>query len=320
VRVLVTGATGFLGREVTHQLTAVGHEVVALTRGPSTVPGAPQTVRGDLTDLASVRNALAQAGPVEVVCHLAALTQARDSRRDPLRYWDLNTAGTLRILQAVAERSMPVRVILASSGAVYGTGQSSPIPEDAATAPTSPYGRSKAAAEELLSDAAAADLVSGVVLRTFNLAGASRGMPDTDTTRVIPAALAVATGDLDAFAVNGTGEVVREYTHVGDVARAYLAAIERPMPSPFSVYNVGSGHGSSVLDVLDVVRAVTGHAIPVDHRPAQDEPASLIGDVTRAAADLDWTPKHSDLAELVADAWAALHAGASATRMANQNR
>jgi UDP-glucose 4-epimerase len=94
------------------------------------------------------------------------------------------------------------------------------------------------AAEELLSDAAATGLVTGVVIRTFNLAGASRGMPDTDTTRVIPAALAVATGGRDAFAVNGAGDVVREYTHVSDVARAYVAAIDRPMTGPFSVYNV----------------------------------------------------------------------------------
>ena len=153
MRVLVTGATGFLGREVTHQLTAAGHEVVALTRGTSTVPDGSHSVHGDLTDLASVRNALAQAGPVEAVCHLAALTQARESRQHPLPYWNINTAGTLRILQALADQATPVRVILASSGAVYGTGQSGPIPEDAATAPTSPYGRSKAAAEELLSDA-----------------------------------------------------------------------------------------------------------------------------------------------------------------------
>lgn len=308
MRVLVTGATGFLGREVAHQLTAAGHDVVALTHNGAVGPGGPSAVHGDLTDLGSLRAALAEIESLDAVCHLAALTQARESRQRPLDYWDVNTAGTLRLLQALAGRPAPVRVVLASSGAVYGTGRSGPIPEDAPTAPTSPYGRSKVAAEELLSDAAAIGLVTGVVIRTFNLAGASRGMPDTDTTRVIPAALSVATGERDAFAVNGAGDVVREYTHVTDVARAYLAAIEKPMASPFSVYNVGSGHGSSVLDVLDAVRAVTAHDIPVDHRPAQDEPASLIGDVTRAHADLDWTPQRSDLVDLVADAWDALRA------------
>lgn len=314
MRVLVTGATGFLGREVTHHLATAGHEVIALTRQPSAGPDWPLAVRGDLTDLGSVRTALSEIDSLDAVCHLAALTQARESRHRPLDYWNVNTAGTLRLLQALAARSAPVRVVLASSGAVYGSGRSGPIPEDAPTAPTSPYGRSKLAAEELLSDAAATGLVTGVVIRTFNLAGASRGTPDTDTTRVIPAALSVAIGERDAFAVNGAGEVVREYTHVSDVARAYVAAVDRPMTGPFAVYNVGSGHGSTVFDVLDAVRSVTGHAIPIEHRPAQDEPASLIGDVTRAQTDLEWTPRRSDLADLVADAWSALRATAHQNR------
>lgn len=306
MRVLVTGSSGFLGREVVHQLTTAGHEVVALTRRRIVEPSQIQSVSADLTDARSLLEAIAEAGPLDAVCHLAALTQARESKQDPLSYWDVNTAGTLRIVQAVARQATPARVVLASTGAVYGTGQIRPIPEDTPLAATSPYGRSKAAAEALLGDAAAAGIVSGVVIRTFNLAGSSRGLPDTDTTRVIPAALAVATGDRDSFGVNGTGDTVREYTHVSDVARAYLIAVEHPVQDGFAVYNVGSGHGSSVLDVLDAVRAVTGHDIPVDHRPAHDEPASLVADITRATRDLDWNPERSDLTDLVTDAWHAL--------------
>lgn len=306
MRVLVTGSSGFLGREVVHQLTTVGHEVVALTRRRLVEPLQIQTVSADLTDARSILEAVAEAGTLDAVCHLAALTQARESKQDPLTYWDVNTAGTLRLIQAIARQAAPTRLVLASTGAVYGAAQTSPIAEDTPLAPTSPYGRSKAAAEALLGDAAAAGIVSGVVIRTFNLAGCSRGLPDTDTTRVIPAALAVATGDRDSFGVNGTGDTVREYTHVSDVARAYLMAVEHPLQDGFAVYNVGSGHGSSVLDVLDAVRAVTGHDIPVDQRPAHDEPASLVADTTRATHDLHWKPERSDLTELVADAWQAL--------------
>jgi len=306
VRVLVTGGSGFLGREVVHQLTTAGHDVVALTRRRFAEPSQIQNVSADLTDARSILEAVAEAGTLDAVCHLAALTQARESKQDPLTYWDVNAAGTLRLIQAIARQAAPTRLVLASTGAVYGTGRTSLIPEDTPLAPTSPYGRSKAAAEALLGDAAAAGIVSGVVIRTFNLAGSSRGLPDTDTTRVIPAAFAVVTGDRDSFGVNGTGDTVREYTHVSDVARAYVTAVEHPQQDGFAVYNVGSGHGSSVLDVLDAVRAVTGHHIPVDHRPAHDEPASLVADITRVTHDLDWKPERSDLTDLVADAWLAL--------------
>ena len=145
-----------------------------------------------------------------------------------------------------------------------------------------------------------------MVIRTFNLAGSSLGKPDTDTTRVIPAALAVANGERESFGVNGDGHVVREYTHVADVARAYVGAVELATASQHLVFNVGSGHGSSILDVLGAVRTVTGHAIPVEHRPAQNEPASLVADIRHAERDLDWTPRRSDLLDLVHDAWTAL--------------
>ena len=106
MRVLVTGATGFLGREVTHQLGTAGHDVTAFTHSPGDVPGV-HTVHGDLTDTASVRAAITDAGAIDAVCHLAALTQARESRQRPLPYWDVNTAGTLRLLQTLTDQPGP---------------------------------------------------------------------------------------------------------------------------------------------------------------------------------------------------------------------
>ena len=106
--------------------------------------------------------------------------------------------------------------------------------------------------------------------------------------------------------MNGDGHVVREYTHVADVARAYVGAVELGHSEPHMVFNIGSGRGSSILDVLRAARTVTRHAIPVEHRPAQNEPSSLVADVRRAERDLDWTPRRSDLLDLVHDAWTAL--------------
>lgn len=319
MRVIVTGATGFLGREVSYALTAAGHEVLALSRhGAVDQTSSSEVIRADLRDAESIRDGLKDINGLDAVCHLAAYTNARESAKQPLPYWDVNTAGTLRLLQVLAEHALaPVRVVFASTGAVYGDGQAQPLSEDTKPAPHSPYGTSKLAAEYLLGDLARTGIIKATILRTFNLAGASRGLPDPDTTRVIPGVLAVAIGDRSRFTINGPGDGIREYTHVADVANAYLAAIEHPQNTPVEVYNIGSGTGSTILDVVEMARIVTAAEIPIEHVPAKHEPAALVADPRRAREVLGWTATRSDLRQLITDAWASLHSSYTQTGPTN---
>jgi len=299
VRVLVTGGLGFVGRAVACELVAAGHQVAVLTRRGTgaTPPDGAELVEGDVRDRARLAE-LATAGRYEAVAHLAALTRTRDSLADPLTYFDVNLGGTLNLLTALAA----VRLVLASSSIVYGS-RTGALREDLPTRPENPYGASKVAAEQLVEAVAATGAISAVVLRCFNVAGAVDGYTDTDPTRIVPNVLRAARGELPRFAVNGDGSAVREFTHVKDVATAFRLAVEDERAT--GTYNVGTGQGVAVRDVIAVAEQVTGRTIPVEHLPPKPEPHTLISDPARLTGELGWQPAHSALSEILASAWAA---------------
>jgi UDP-glucose 4-epimerase len=139
------------------------------------------------------------------------------------------------------------------------------------------------------------------------VAGAVDGHRDPDTSRIIPRTLLVAAGQADHLAVNGDGSAIREYTHVGDLARAYAAALDSADPAGHRIYNVGSGVGVSVRDVIEAVEVVTGRPVPVQWGPPATEPQELRADSSRIRAELAWQPSKSNLETIVADAWQALN-------------
>lgn len=317
MRVLVTGALGFTGRAVVQLLLERDHDVTALTSRPSVqaparAERAAQIVHGDLRDRDAIDRIVAAVRP-DAVCHLAARTRVRDSLQDPVGYFDVNVAGTVHLLAALEARakadttSTPPRFVLASSGAVYGA-RAGVLSEDDATAPTNPYGASKLAAEQLVGFQAAAGRLAAVTLRCFNISGAVDAA-DPDTTRIIPKALAVAAGRADLVQVNGDGSALREYTHVRDVAHAYLVALQAAVAGEHLVLNVGSGHGVSVVQVIETARKVTGRAIPLEHLNPRPEPQVMIADSTRIRG-LHWSPQCSDLETLIRDSWTAQQAAA----------
>jgi UDP-glucose 4-epimerase len=305
MRVLVTGATGFVGRAVTRPLAAK-HSVIGLARTSRPCPC--ELLTGDLLDQAAVEHAVEG---VDAVCHLAALTKVRESFEEPLRYFRGNVVGTLNLLDAMSTEarrsSRTLRLVFASTGSVYGTPDTQPITEDQQLAPGNPYGASKSAAEAAIGYQAALGTVSAITLRTFNAAGAVDGRGDPDTSRIIPRTLLAAAGRADYLNVHGDGSAIREYVHVADLARAYVLALEAVGSAGHCIYNVG-GVGASVRDVIEVAERVTGRPVPVRWGPPANEARELRADSSRIRAELGWQPTRSDLDTIVSDAWHALRA------------
>ncbi|MFD7846150.1 NAD-dependent epimerase/dehydratase family protein [Nocardia sp. NPDC059764] len=294
MRVLVTGANGYLGRAVVVALSAAGHEPVAMIRAAAPpIPGAAEVRTADLLDEPALARALRDA---DSVCHLAGLTRARESLSEPLRYFRGNTTATLTLLEAMSAAGVP-RLVFASTAAIYGTPDRQPMAEDLPDAPPHPYARSKLAAELAIEGAAQAGDLAAVILRLSNIAGGA----DPDPTRLIPRTLAAASGN-SPLAVNGDGTAVRDYLHVDDAAHAVAAAVDHlPAPGAVARYIIGSGRGTSILEVVASVERVTGRRVALDHRPPAPEPPALVVDPSKAIAEMDWKPTHSTIEAIIRD-------------------
>jgi UDP-glucose 4-epimerase len=313
MRVLITGGLGYVGGAVAMRLVQAGHQVVLLTRRPH--PPAKLGVDAevwvaDLLDPDQLSKLVAERG-FDGVCHLAGLARVRESFNHPADYFQVNVGGTANLLvvlaRAVEQTSQPLRLVFASSAAVYGPATGEPISEDRLPNPTSPYGASKLAAEQLISYQAATGALGAVTLRGFAIAGAIGSHGDTDLSRIIPKALAVASGLAPYVEINGDGSAVREFTHVADIANAYLLALTAARPGGHQIYNVGTGEGVTVREILTTIEAETGKHLPVVQRPAANEPPALLADTRRIRQTLRWQPQHSTLDEIVTDAWHAHH-------------
>lgn len=308
MRVLVTGAFGFVGNAVVRELAGEGHEVWALTsRPPGTVlPELPvaRVVHADLRRPEALRPAFEG---VAGVCHLAGLTNGRESFTRAEEYHQVNTVGTATVLDLLREHGVrdgrPPRAVLASTAAVYGTPERQPVSEDTPTDPGNPYGASKVGAEQALHRQAASGGLSGAVLRGFNIAGAVAGTGDADESRIIPRTLAVAAGRYPDLGMNGDGSAVRDFVHVADLARAFALALGRDGEG-VRTYNVGAT-AASMSEIVLAVQACTGRSVPVRHQPPQPESPRVVADTALIRRELGWQPERSDLATMIGDAWAA---------------
>lgn len=310
MKLLVTGGAGYVGSVVTALLVRAGHEVTVLddlsTGHADAVPEGARLVVADLHEAAEVLDP-----SVDAVLHFAAKSLVGESVTAPEKYWRTNVSGTLALLEATLRHGVG-RLVFSSSAATYGEpGSETPIRETDPAMPTSPYGATKLAADHLLESWSRAHGLGAVSLRYFNVAGAHLGFGERhDTeTHLVPNLLKVAAGEEEHATVFGTdyptrdGTAVRDYLHVADLADAHLRALERARPRTFRVHNLGSGGGHSVREVIDAVRRVTGHPVPVVDSPRRaGDPAVLVAANDRAREELGWTPVRT-LDETVADAW-----------------
>jgi UDP-glucose 4-epimerase len=294
MRVLVTGASGFIGPAVVDHLASTGHEPLVLVHSTD-APAGVRTARGDLLDRGSLVAAFAD---VDAVIHLAALGSVRESFEEPLRYYELNVGGTLNVLGALAPGS---RLVFVSTGSVYGAPAAQPIGEDCPRAPGNPYAASKAAAEDAVAWTARSGRLGAATLRVFNAAGGG----DRDESRVITRAVRVAAGLLDSLTVYGDGSAVRDFVHVRDIAGAAVLALEQTEAGRYDVFNVGAT-AASVRDVIDSVERVTGRPVPRVRAPAHAGEVKVLRADTGRLRSLGWEPRHSALDDLVRDQWLGL--------------
>lgn len=323
MKILVTGGAGYVGGVVVTQLLAAGHDVEVLddlsTGHSDTQPVEVTLHRLGVEDAAKV--VTPDAG-FDAVMHFAGKIAAGESVDHPERYWWTNVVGSLALLKAIRAAGVP-RLVFSSSAAVYGNPPTSPIAEDATTAPTSPYGWTKLAIDAAIGQQCAAYGLGATSLRYFNVAGAAvtsggrwLGERHDPETHLIPIGLDVAAGRRPALTLFGDdyptrdGTCVRDYIHVEDLAAAHLLALHQTEPGWHGVYNLGNGNGFSNLEVVDVIRQVTGHPIPVETAPRRaGDPAELVASSARAATELGWVPRKPDLPTIVSDAWEFLRHG-----------
>ncbi|MCG6114060.1 MAG: UDP-glucose 4-epimerase GalE [Mesorhizobium sp.] len=316
--ILVTGGAGYIGSHTVLALRDAGENVIVLddlsTGTPDAIPEGVPLVTGDVAD-ASVLQRIFSQDAIEAIVHFAAKIVVPDSIRDPLGYYASNTVKTRALVEAAVAANVP-RFIFSSTAAVYGEPSSSFVDEKTPTAPINPYGRSKLMSEWMLADAAAAHGLRYVALRYFNVAGADPagrlGQSTPGATHLIKVACQAALGQRDSLNVFGIdyptadGTGVRDYIQVSDLADAHVAALGHLRGGGDSlVLNCGYGRGSSVLDVVRAIRAVSGLEVPLQLAPRRaGDPAALIARADRIRADLKWRPRHDDLNTIVAQALA----------------
>jgi UDP-glucose 4-epimerase len=319
VKVLVTGGAGYIGSHMVKTLLRAAHEVVVVddlsTGYRDAVAREAHFVEGDVGDTGLMTTVLREE-KVDAICHFAAKIRVEESVSNPRLYVQGNLTRTLAFLEAVLDCSRVPAFVFSSTAAVYGTPELIPIDEDHPKRPESPYGESKLAVERALDSYGKAYGLRWAALRYFNAAGADPGAGlgerHDPETHLIPLVLEAAAGRRPSVSLFGTswptpdGTCVRDYIHVLDLCDAHLAALEHLSRGGESgAFNLGTGRGYSVRNVIDAVERVTGRSVNVVHAPPRPgDPAELVADVARAERVLRWKARRSNLDAIVRDAWA----------------
>lgn len=315
MNVLVTGGAGYIGSHVARTLAGRGCEVTVLdnlcTGHQEAIQGIPLIV-GDISDREVVLRAIKDSA-CDVVMHFAALTNIAESVQDPAKHFRENMCKTLALLDSMREAQV-TKFVFSSSAAVYGASMSTSLREESPLSPVNAYGLTKMAVEIALCEYARAYGLAFASLRYFNAAGAApdgeHGEDHDPETHLIPRVLNVATEKAESISVYGDdyptpdGTCIRDYVHVSDIADAHIATVRHLVPGKGFAYNLGSGQGFSVRDVIETCRRVTGHPIPVVIRERRaGDPPRLVANAAKARLALGWEPKYGTLDAIIRTAW-----------------
>lgn len=317
MNVLVAGGAGYIGSHTVVALLEAGHVPIvldSLENGHSEAVVEAELIYGNVLDHELVSRVCRQF-EIEAVMNFAAYIEVGESMSEPMKYYANNTMAVLSLLKTIQENGVE-RFIFSSTAAVYGQPEKIPIAETAPTLPVNVYGHSKLMVEEALSWLAKQGKLQYAALRYFNACGAHPsgriGEDHRPESHLIPLILRVALGKMEHISIFGDdydtpdGTCIRDYVHVCDIAKAHVRALEYlERGGESGSFNLGSGGGFSVREVIEAARKVTGHPIPEKILPRRPgDPASLVADPGRAGKTFGWKTRQSTLDEIMSTAWA----------------
>ena len=313
MRIFLTGGAGYIGSAAAQRLLSAGHQVTVfdslVTGHRQAVPEGAQFIQADLSDRQALFDAL-RAQEYGAVMHFAAFIEAGESMREPGKYFQNNAVNSLWLLEACVQAGVR-RFVYSSSAAVYASSDE-PLTEEAPLRPSNIYGQTKLMTETLLEWYRQARGLGYAALRYFNAAGGlpDRGEAHQPETHLIPLVLQVALGQRPGVQIFGTdyptpdGTCIRDYVHVADLVSAHSLALEALEPDTQLIYNVGSGTGYSVRQVIETARRVTGHPLPTEVGPRRSgDPPRLVASSDKIRHELGWAPQQPSLEDILASAW-----------------
>ncbi|GAB4494871.1 MAG: UDP-glucose 4-epimerase GalE [Anaerolineales bacterium] len=313
MNIFITGGAGYIGSATAEALLKAGHSVTVydslVTGHRQAVPQGARFIHADLSDTLALAIALKEE-KYDAVMHFAAFIEAGESMKDPAKFFRNNLINSLTLIEAVVKAGVP-RFLLSSTAAVYQSSDE-PLTEESPLGPTNTYGYTKLAIEQSLDWYRQIYGLHFAALRYFNASGAlpGRGEAHQPESHLIPRVLQVALGQAEAAYIFGTdyptpdGTCIRDYIHIADLVSAHILAVEALAEKDKLIYNVGSGNGFSVREVIDTASEVVRNVIPVKEMPRRPgDSARLVASSQKIRRELGWQPKHDNLRDIIGSAW-----------------